>query len=177
MHSKVVYRAARAARDSGIPTLRLDFRGVGGSAGAFDGGRGEAEDAESAFSFLAERFPGRRLVAGGYSFGAWVGVRVGNAMPAVDTLIAIGTPTTVYGVDYLATVAKPILFVQGTADPIGPIAAVEAAAQKLGARARVVRIEGANHLFAGREDEVYAAVREFLLALDHSASAAGGAVE
>jgi uncharacterized protein len=177
MHSKVVYRAARAARDAGMPTLRCNFRGVGGSAGAFDGGRGEAEDAEGALRFLAQRFPGRRLVAGGFSFGAWVAVRVGNAMPAVDALVSIGTPTTVYGVDYLAAVAKPILFVQGTADPIGPIAVVEAAAQHLGGIARLVRIEGADHLFTGREPQVYAAVREFLRAADDGPGAKGGGVE
>jgi pimeloyl-ACP methyl ester carboxylesterase len=78
-------------------------------------------------------------------------------------------------VDYLAAVGKPILFVHGTADPIGPIAAVDAAARELGTRAQLARVEGAEHLFTRREDQVYAAVREFLLARDQGADK--GAVE
>jgi len=166
MHSKVVYRAARAARDLGIPTLRFNFRGTGGSAGTFDDGRGEAEDARSALDFLSERFPGRALIAGGYSFGSWVAMRVGAADERVSALIGIGTATTVFGTEFLQAIAKPALFVQGTADRLGPIAELEAAlAARAGAapaRTRIASIEGAEHLFIGHETEVYAAVREFL---------------
>jgi alpha/beta superfamily hydrolase len=166
MHSKVVYRAARAARDLGIPTLRFNFRGTGGSAGTFDEGHGEAEDARAALDFLSQRFPGRALIAGGYSFGSWVAIRVGAADDRVTALIAIGTATTVFGTDFLQSIAKPALFVQGTADQFGPIAELEAAlagvAGAAAARPRIVRIEGAEHLFIGHETEVYAAVWEFL---------------
>jgi alpha/beta superfamily hydrolase len=162
MHSKVVYRAARAARDLGIPTLRFNFRGTGGSAGTFDGGRGEAEDARSALDFLSQRFPGRALIAGGYSFGSWVAMRVGAADERVTALIGIGTATTVFGTEFLQSIAKPALFVQGTADRFGPIAELEAALARVPARTRIARIEGAEHLFIGHELEVYAAVREFL---------------
>ena len=44
MHNKVVTMAARALRESGIATLRFNFRGVGGSEGAFDDGDGELDD-------------------------------------------------------------------------------------------------------------------------------------
>jgi alpha/beta superfamily hydrolase len=173
MHNKVVYRAARAARDQGIPTLRFNFRGVGGradrSAGIYDGGRGEADDARSALAFLAERFPGRGLIAGGFSFGAWVAVRVGAADERVAGLIAIGTATAIFGSDFLGAVAKPALFVQGTEDRFGPIVDLAAALATLPAGvARMARVEGAEHLFTGHEGEVYAAVRAFLIELTGS---------
>jgi uncharacterized protein len=171
MHNKVVYRAARAARDLGIPTLRFNFRGVGGSAGTFDEGQGEADDARAALDFLRERFPDRALIAGGYSFGAWVAVRVAAAEPDIAALIAIGTATRVFGTDFLAPIAKPSLFVQGTADAVGPIAELEAAVGRLPAGvARVVRVEGAEHLFRGHEGQVYAAVRAFLIELMEGAT-------
>jgi uncharacterized protein len=45
MANKIVTTLARIGRDAGIPTFALNFRGVGGSAGAFDHGRGEVDDA------------------------------------------------------------------------------------------------------------------------------------
>ena len=44
MHNKVVTMAARALRESGIATVRFNFRGTGASEGSFDQGRGEADD-------------------------------------------------------------------------------------------------------------------------------------
>ena len=55
----------------GWASLRFNFRGTGASQGAFDKGRGEAEDVRAALNFLNERgFEAVDLA--GYSFGAWV---------------------------------------------------------------------------------------------------------
>ena len=40
MDNKVVVTLARAFRETGIPTLRFNFRGVGSSAGTYDEGNG-----------------------------------------------------------------------------------------------------------------------------------------
>jgi alpha/beta superfamily hydrolase len=45
MDNKVVTTVARGLRETGIPTLRFNFRGVGASAGTFDHGVGETLDA------------------------------------------------------------------------------------------------------------------------------------
>ncbi len=161
MHSKVVYRAARAARGVGLPALRFNFRGAGRSAGTFDEGRGEAGDVRAALDRLAAAYPGRQLVAGGFSFGAWLAVLVGAGDPRVAALVSIGTPVAVYGAAHLAGVAKPILFVHGSADPFGAIAEIETIAAGLPA-ARVARVPGAGHLFSGQEGTVAAAVEDFL---------------
>ena len=47
MENKVVWTVARSLRETGIPTLRFNFRGVGASAGTFDEGVGETADADA----------------------------------------------------------------------------------------------------------------------------------
>ncbi|MBM3387462.1 MAG: alpha/beta hydrolase, partial [Betaproteobacteria bacterium] len=44
MNNKVVQTLARACVQTGWRAVRLNFRGVGASAGAYDEGRGEAAD-------------------------------------------------------------------------------------------------------------------------------------
>jgi alpha/beta superfamily hydrolase len=168
MHSKIVYQAVRAARDTGLPTLRFNFRGAGGSGGTFDEGRGEADDARAALDRLAAEFPGRTLVAGGFSFGAWMAVTVGARDPRVGALVSIGTPIGIYGAAPFAEIAKPILFVHGSEDPFGPAAQIAALAAALPA-GRVTGIAGAGHLFTGREAAVATAVAAFLRDLIDSA--------
>src|ERR1700682_1541992 len=76
MDNKVVTTVARALHETGIPTLRFNFRGVGASAGAFDQGVGETADADAVASWGAERWRGRTLVIAGFSFGAYVALRL-----------------------------------------------------------------------------------------------------
>src|SRR5271168_3469093 len=61
MDNKVVTTVARALRETDIPTLRFNFRGVGASAGVFDQGAGETADADTVASWGAARWPGRTL--------------------------------------------------------------------------------------------------------------------
>src|SRR5271168_2350625 len=61
MDNKVVTTLARALHETGIPTLRFNFRGVGASAGVFDQGAGETADADTVASWGAARWPGRTL--------------------------------------------------------------------------------------------------------------------
>ncbi|MGH9726746.1 MAG: alpha/beta hydrolase, partial [Candidatus Acidiferrales bacterium] len=77
MHNKVVYQAAKALHLFGIPVLRFNFRGAGLSAGLHDRGQGEQGDVSAAIDYLAQEFPGVLVLLAGFSFGAWVGLRVG----------------------------------------------------------------------------------------------------
>jgi alpha/beta superfamily hydrolase len=77
MHNKVVYQAAKSLDQAGLPVLRFNFRGAGMSAGTHDRGRGEREDVRAALDFLADEFPGVPVLLAGFSFGSWVGLRVG----------------------------------------------------------------------------------------------------
>src|SRR5579863_2757718 len=77
MHNKVVYQAAKSLDALGLAVLRFNFRGTGLSAGTHDRGRGERGDVIAALDFLAKEFPAKPLLVAGFSFGCFVGLRVG----------------------------------------------------------------------------------------------------
>src|SRR5437763_16604652 len=77
MHNKVVYQAAKSLDALGVPVLRFNFRGAGTSNGTHDRGRGEQGDVKAALDYLATEFQDVPLILAGFSFGSWVGLRVG----------------------------------------------------------------------------------------------------
>ena len=60
MLNKVVSTLQRTARDAGYSTLRFNYRGVGGGAGAHDMVEGEVDDAEAALRWLRQQNPSCR---------------------------------------------------------------------------------------------------------------------
>lgn len=149
MDNKVVTTIGRALREAGIPTLRFNFRGVGRSAGKFDEGRGETEDAEAAASWCAARWPGRLLVIGGFSFGAYVALRLAQRRPA-SRLITIAPPVTSFDFSGLEPPACPWLIVQGDADEVVDPHSVSAWAERLRPRPEMHVMAAAGHFFHGR---------------------------
>jgi alpha/beta superfamily hydrolase len=91
MDNKVVTTTARALQSAGMPVIRFNFRGVGASAGTWDGGAGETLDALGVARWGQERWPGRALVIAGFSFGAWVALRAAQQLP-VARLITVAPP-------------------------------------------------------------------------------------
>jgi hypothetical protein len=160
MHNKVVHAAAEALVAAGLPTLRFNFRGAGGSGGIHDGGRGEQDDLKAVLDHVAGRFPGRPLVLAGYSFGAYVSLRSGCGDGRAAALIGIGLPITMMTFDFLAGCDRPLTLIQGDQDLFGPLPLVMAVAATLPQGARVVAIPGAAHNFAGRLDELALRVGE-----------------
>ena len=69
MDNKVVQTLARAFVQCGWTAVRLNFRGVGESEGAYDEGRGELQDMLAAVQGFAPTGP---LALAGFSFGAFV---------------------------------------------------------------------------------------------------------
>ena len=59
MDNKVTHVLARAMMECGAPAFRFNFRGVGASGGAFDNGRGEADDLAAVVAEGRRRFPAR----------------------------------------------------------------------------------------------------------------------
>jgi alpha/beta superfamily hydrolase len=162
MHNKVVYQAAKSLDVLGLPVLRFNFRGAGLSAGAHDRGRGEQGDVKAAVDFLAEEFPRVPLLVAGFSFGCWVGLRVGCADRRVQELIGMGTPVNSSDFSYLRNCEKPKLFVHGANDEHGAIEKVEALVESLPGENRLVVVGEANHFFVGKLDQVDAAIRNWL---------------
>jgi len=162
MHNKVVYQAAKALHKRGIPVLRFNFRGAGRSEGQHDQGLGERQDVRVAIDYLAKEFPSRPIILAGFSFGSWVGLRVGCEDARAIRLIGLGIPVERSDLSYLLDCKKPKLIIQGANDEFGPRKNVEAFFAKLPAPKRLEIVEGADHFFAGRLHEVAAAIDNWL---------------
>jgi uncharacterized protein len=165
MHNKVVYQAAKALHLRGIPVLRFNFRGAGLSEGNHDAGKGEQGDVQAALDFMAGQYPNSKLLLAGFSFGSWVGLRVGCKDPRVANLVGLGLPVDRSDLSYLQHCSKPKLFVQGGNDQFGSQKNIETLFAKLPEPKQLVIVEGADHFFTGRLDKVAAAINEWLDAL------------
>lgn len=162
MHNKVIYQTAKSLDALGLPVLRFNFRGAGLSAGEHDGGNGEQDDVRSALDFLKQKFPGVPLLLAGFSFGAWVGLRIGCAEPRVSHLIGLGLPVNNTDFSFLRECHKPKLFVHGSNDEHGAIAKVKALVASLPGENHLVVVEGVDHFFTGKLNELDAAITNWL---------------
>jgi uncharacterized protein len=162
MHNKVVYQAAKSLDALGLPVLRFNFRGAGLSGGTHDRGQGEREDVKAALDFLAAEFPGVPLLLAGFSFGCWVGLRVGCEDKRVEKVIGLGTPVNNSDFSYLRNCPKRKLFVHGADDEFGDIRKVEALVESLPGENRLVVVAEANHFFVGKLDQVDEAIRAWM---------------
>ncbi len=162
MHTKVVYRSAKALARIGCAILRFNFRGVGLSEGGWDEGLGELADFRAALDFMAERYPEAELWAGGFSFGSYVALTVGAVDPRVRVLIGIAPPLDRYDFSAVAVSAKPKFFIQGDRDEICPLKRLYEFYGGLLEPKELVVIDGADHLFDGRVLEVGDALEDLL---------------
>jgi uncharacterized protein len=162
MHNKVVYQTAKSLDALGLPVLRFNFRGAGLSGGEHDRGAGEQSDVRAALDFLVNKFPGVPILVAGFSFGAWVGLRVGCEHARVSHLIGLGMPVNNTDFSFLRQCNKPKLFVHGSEDEHGAIVKVKSLVSSLPGENHLVVVEGADHFFAGKLDQLHAAVTNWL---------------
>lgn len=167
MHNKVIYRVGHGFRRAGAVALRFNFRGVGASAGVFDRGVGETEDARAALAFLRARFPGLRYSIAGFSFGSGVALRLANSLktdpPA--SVVPIGIPVLRAKFDSVYDCAIPKHFIQSTRDEFGPVAETEATVAKFADPKTLHFIEAQDHFFVGSLDRLEAVATEIATAL------------
>ncbi|MEA3196067.1 MAG: uncharacterized protein QOF32_119 [Gammaproteobacteria bacterium] len=157
MDNKVVTTLARALHETGIPTLRFNFRGVGASAGAFDQGAGETADADAVAAWGALRWPDRTLVIAGFSFGGYVGLRLAQQR-VPRHLITVAPAIQRFDASDMTVPRCPWLVVQGDADDVVDPAAVINWVNGLEPKPRLVVLQGVGHFFHGRLRELQDAV-------------------
>ena len=158
MQNKVVQTLAKAFVQNGWRAVRFNFRGVGGSEGVYDEGRGELEDllhviAQSQTLALQGSAPtGSALALAGFSFGAFVASQAVSQMadnPNLDKVVLVGTAASNFSV---ATVPQELhektLVVHGEVDDTVPLSSVMdwARPQSL----PVTVIPGVAHFFHGQ---------------------------
>lgn len=161
LQNKVVHTSARALQEMGFATLRFNFRGVGASAGSFDDGRGETEDALCAADWLAERFPNADLTLVGFSFGSFVAYRVASKRH-VRRLVTIAPPIRRFDFERFPVPNVPWVVIQGDRDELVDHDSVCAWAATARPSPVQVTVTGAEHFFHGRLNEVKAAIQDFV---------------
>jgi len=88
MLNKVVSTLQRTARDSGLATLRFNYRGTGKSAGEHDMRSGEVDDAQAALAWLQAQHPGLPIYLLGFSFGGFVAGSLSGRLEQAGTAVA-----------------------------------------------------------------------------------------
>lgn len=122
MDNKVVQTLARAFVQLGYRAVRFNFRGIGQSAGQWDEGRGEVDDALAVAQALRE--PALPLALGGFSFGGYVATQVAARLPAdakAERLALVAPAVRNFDA---APVSQNTLLIHGEADDVVPLAAV-----------------------------------------------------
>jgi alpha/beta superfamily hydrolase len=154
MTNKVVTTLARTAHAFGVPSIRFNYRGVGASAGTFDEGRGETEDALAVVAFGRQRWPDAELWLAGFSFGGVVALRacttrgVGRVAKLVTVAPALGRN---FGSMREVSVPNcPWLIVQGDADEVIDGELVVDWAEQLDPAPQLVVLPGVGHYFHGQ---------------------------
>lgn len=146
MDNKVAITLARAFLAVGFRAVRFNFRGVGGSHGAWDEGVGEVDDALAVIA--AHRRPGERFMLGGFSFGGYVACEAASRLPsdAKPERLVLAAPSTQK--QKVPDVAPDTIVVHGEADDVVPLAATLdwARPQSL----PIIVMPGTGHFFHGQ---------------------------
>lgn len=169
MSSRLVPAIQRALVRAGWVTLRFNFRGVGRSEGSFDGGDGEVADVLGAFETVRRAQSGP-VAAVGWSFGAMVALNAVAKDGAVASFTAVAPPIrraftgdmALPAMAHLDHWSARALIVCGDNDPVCRPKDAEALAAQLPPPTEVRVIEGADHFFTDREDEMCDLVAAFV---------------
>ena len=160
LNNKVVHRAASTLHDLGAAVLRFNFRGVGRSAGQYDRGEGELEDARAALAWLRGRHPEALRWAAGFSFGSWVASRLAATEPDVERMILVAPPVHTQSFEEMRTSPVPKLVIQGLADEICRPENLERAFPDWAEPKRLMRVEDAGHFFDRHLAQLADAIRQ-----------------
>jgi uncharacterized protein len=146
MDNKVVHTLVRSFLALGYVCARMNFRGVGKTAGQHDHGRGETDDMAQMLAHMREQYPGLPVALSGFSFGTFVQSHLAQRMneqgAAAERLVLVGTAAGKWEV---ANVPADTILIHGELDDTIPLADVFdwARPQDL----PVIVIPGADHFF------------------------------
>ncbi len=159
MDNKVVQTLARAFVGVGYVCARMNFRGVGKSAGVHDNGEGETQDMAQLHAHLCARYPGLPVALAGFSFGTYVLSRLQQQLSAAghgaERLVLVGAAAGKWA---LPPVPANTLLIHGEEDETIPLTDVLdwARPQDL----PVIVIPGADHFFHRKLHHIKQAVND-----------------
>lgn len=162
MQNKVVHTAARAMQEAGATTVRFNFRGVGTSAGRYDAGAGELEDALAVIAWARARFGQDTLWLAGFSFGAAIALQAAVRGARPQRLVTIAPPV---GRIITEPVSRPDcdwLVVLGGRDELVDLAAVRDWVAGYTPAPELLVLPDAEHFFHGKLSELREGVGKWL---------------
>jgi len=125
MDNKVAVTLMRTFVNLGYVVARINFRGVGASAGVHDHGIGETDDMAILHRWMTEKYPGLPVALSGFSFGTFVQSRLAQRLAAAGTpaerLVLVGTAARKWE---LAPVPADTILIHGENDDTIPLADV-----------------------------------------------------
>jgi alpha/beta superfamily hydrolase len=159
MDNKVVYMLSRSFLALGAAVLRINFRGVGASAGSYADGAGELEDALAASAWLRERWPDLPQYLGGFSFGAAVVLHAAISVRPAG-LVTVALPVARIEPD-TALPAVPWLLIHGDGDELVALDSLIDWLNDQGPGPELEVVSGADHFFHGKLTDLKNGVTSF----------------
>ena len=161
MQNKVVHTLSRAFVSQGFASLRFNFRGVGKSAGEFDEGEGEIEDALAAVEWIRERHPQGPLWLAGFSFGGAIAIHAAVTKSA-SGLVSVAPATSRFANDLEEQPTCPWLIVQGDQDELVDINETIEYVNSLSPGPELAVFPEGEHFFHGRLVELRDTGEDFI---------------
>ena len=147
-----------------IATLRFNYRGIGGSQGAFTNGEREAADVAAAVQ-LANGWPGIKkghVGVLGYSFGAGVLLRSPEKLKGVRAAVLIAPPVSSFENAPLLRERFPKLFILGEQDKVAPPERIKDMLAQTRGNLETRIVLKVNHSWRGGESETALQCADFL---------------
>lgn len=167
MTAPLMHKVTKGLVARGFSVLRFNFRGVGLSTGAWDGGFGEIDDVAAAVERARNDQPDLALNLAGWSFGAATALAWQARELDTTPLVGIAPPVRTELVDHLPEPSELVpgrrTFILGDRDQFVSVEGLAAYADAAGASMTV--LTGSDHFFYFREDIVAG------LSADHFAGA------
>jgi alpha/beta superfamily hydrolase len=158
MHNKVVTMLERSLRESGLDTVRFNFRGTGESAGSYDDGHGESDDLAAVVAWVRRVRPRDALWLAGFSFGSYVTIRNAAKLGA-RALVSIAPPVGRWSLDTDVLPDCPWLVVMGEEDEVVEPQAVFDWIDGMEHPPELVRMSETGHFFHRRLMDLRGAVK------------------
>jgi hypothetical protein len=146
---------ARELAQRGIATLRYQFPYMEQGGKRPDSPKLAHATVRAAVAQAARLMPALALIAGGKSFGGRMTsqTQAASALPGVRGLVFLGFPLHPGGrpseerAVHLSQIEVPMLFLQGTRDRLADLGLLERLMERMGPRASLRLVQGADHSF------------------------------
>lgn len=152
MHNNVVQTIQEAFAAEKYSTLRFNFRGVGGSTGVYDEGRGEQEDIFAVCKYL-QSIGILKISFAGYSFGSWVGSKIiERADHPFTTATFISPPISYFDFNFTKLTNKINVIICGSSDQFCDLEVLKQQIKNL--NSDLIVIPDTDHFYLEKEKEL-----------------------